>query len=298
MVGENEFMAGSAPGRVAERLRQARLAAHLSLEDIATRTRVSVRHLTAIEEGRFGDLASRTYAVGFARAYARVVGLPEQEIASAVRAETDHLDESERPRPIAFEPGDPARVPGRGFAWAGVVAAFVLVGVCFAIWRTFLAPAIPLSELVNEPAPSASATVASAARAVPIATAPAGGAVVFTATAPAIWVKFYDASGKQLMQKQLAQGESYTVPANAIGPKLWTGRPDALTVTIGGKPVAPIGSKPGKVKDVPVDAASLLARPASAAPISAATAPHASPVPGPVRGPVSLQPAGPLTAPT
>jgi cytoskeleton protein RodZ len=289
MVGDSEFMAGSAPGGVAERLRQARLAADLSLEDISTRTRVSVRHLAAIEEGRFGDLASRTYAVGFARAYARVVGLPEQEIAAEVRAETDQLDETERPRPIAFEPGDPTRVPSRGFAWAGVAAALLLLGVGFALWRTFFAPAVPLSDMVTEPAPSASATSAPAPKPAPGAAVPTGGSVVFTATAPAIWVKFYDVSGKQLMQKQMAQGESYTVPAGATGPRLWTGRPDALSITIGGKPVAPISTKSGKVKNVPVDAASLLARPASGVPVA---------VPLPAQAPLAPPTFMPLPAAT
>jgi hypothetical protein len=108
--------------------------------------------------------------------------------------------------------------------------------------------------------------------------------VVFTATEPALWVKFYDASGKQLLQKQLAKGESYTVPADAVGPKLWTGRADALQVTIGGKPVPPIATKPGKIKDVPVDAASLLKRPAAAVPPGAAPsvpAPSAAAAPAP-----------------
>ncbi len=288
MVGENESVTNPAPGGVADRLREARLAAGLSLEDIASRTRVSVRHLAAIEEGRFGDLASRTYAVGFARAYARTVGLPEQEIAAAVRAETDQLDETERPRPIAFEPGDPARVPGRGIAWLGVIAAVIVFAGIFAVWRTFIAPGVPLAELASAPAPSASATGAPAPKAVASVAAPTGGAVVFTATAPAIWVKFYDASGKQLMQKQLAQGESYTVPADAVGPKLWTGRADALAITIGGKPVAPVSTKPGKVKDVPVDAVSLLARPASGVPAPVAAAMH----------PIVRATQAPLTPPT
>jgi transcriptional regulator with XRE-family HTH domain len=283
MVGDSEDVTIPAPGGVAERLREARLAADLSLEDISARTRVATRYLQAIEEGRFADLASRTYAVGFARAYARTVGLPEQEIAAEVRAETQKLDETERPRQVTFEPGDPTRVPGRGLAWLGVFAAVLLIAGGFAFWRTYFVPAVPLSDLVSEPAPVASAPPAPR----PLTAAvPTGGAVVFTATEPNLWVKFYDASGKQLMQKQLAQGESYTVPAGAVGPKLWTGRADALAITIGGKPVAQVSAKPGKVKDVPVDAASLLARPPSgapplvaptAAPVAATSAPLPSP---------------------
>jgi cytoskeleton protein RodZ len=274
---EDEFVTTPTPGGVARRLRDAREAAGLTLADIAARTRIAERQLAAVEEGRFSDLVSRTYAVGFARSYARTVGLPEHDIAAAVRAEIERIGEFERPRPAPFEPGDPARVPSRGLAWVAALGALVLVIAGFFLWRSYFAPSAPLADLVPQSSPTASAapTAAPSAAATAPAAAP-GGAVVFTATAPSIWVKFYDASGTQLMQKQMALGESYTVPAGAVGPKLWTGRPDALSITVGGRPVARIGTKPGKVKDVPVDAASLLARHLPAPPpptISAAPTP-------------------------
>jgi len=264
MAAADEFETEAPASGVGARLRQARLAAGLTLAEVAARTRVSERYLAAIEEGRFADLASRTYAIGFARAHARTVGLDEHEIAAEVRVEAERFGEIEKPRAATFEPGDPARVPSRKLAWAASLGAVVLATAVFVLWRSFIAPAVSLPDLQPEPAASTPASVAPA----PVASASAqpatAGAVVFTATEPNIWVKFYDASGKQLLQKQLAQGESYTVPADAAGPKLWTGRADALQVTIGGKSVASVGTRPGKLKDVPVDAASLLARPAGA----------------------------------
>ena len=95
-----------------------------------------------------------------------------------------------------------------------------------------------------------------------------GGAVVFTALQEGIWVKFYDAEGRQLMQKQMALNERYTVPAEASGPQLWTGRPDALAITVGGRPVPRLAEQERVMRDVPVTAEALLARatgPASAA---------------------------------
>ena len=74
-----------APTGVGARLRRAREDKGLSLADVAARTRVSERHLGAIEHGRFGDFASRTYAIGFARAFARHVGLDEIAVADEVR---------------------------------------------------------------------------------------------------------------------------------------------------------------------------------------------------------------------
>lgn len=239
------------------RLRNARNAAGLSRNDIAARTKVAVRHLAAIEEGRFSDLASRTYAVGFSRAYARTLGLDEAEIVRAVRRDLAAIDASHAPsKPAEFEPGDPARVPAAGLAWlAGLAALGVLAAVFFA-WRSFFDPAVPLPDLVSEreaPAQAASAPPR------PVRADPAG-PVVFTALEPDIWVKFYDSSGQQLMQRRMAMGETYTVPAEAEGPRIWTGRPDALRITIAGKPVPPLAEGQTIVKDAPVSAAALLAR--------------------------------------
>jgi cytoskeleton protein RodZ len=261
-----------------QRLRRAREAAGLSLGDVAARTKIAERHLASVEESRFGALASRTYAVGFARAYARSVALDEAEIAQAVREELAESDASKAavPKVDAFEPGDPARVPGSRLAWAAGLGAVLVIICVFVFWRGFFSPAVSLPELTAETQAEASGSAAPV-----VATAPAGGPVVFTATAPGIWVKFYDSAGKTLLEKQLAQGESFTVPADANGPLIRTARPDALAITVGGRPVPALRDKATNVRDVPVTAAALLARsapavvpgaPASAAP-AAATAP-------------------------
>ena len=136
--------------------------------------------------------------------------------------------------------------------------------------------------------------------ATPLAPA-ASGPVVFIALAPDVWVKFYDGTGRQLLQKQLAQGEAWTVPADLPDVRLWTARPDALAVTIGGQPVAKISEVQQMVRDVPVTAAALLARPApgAAAPVQAASplaaSPRRSPRPQPVFTPAAAPAA--LTGP-
>ena len=81
----------------------------LSLADIATRTRVTQRHLQAIENSEFSELPGRTYVTGFARAYARALDLPEAEIAAELRRELDEDEYGARPLYEAYEPTDPAR---------------------------------------------------------------------------------------------------------------------------------------------------------------------------------------------
>src|SRR3954469_6762794 len=61
-------------------LRTARERMGMSLQDVASETRIAVRHLTAIEEGRFDGFAASVYALGFARNYARMVGISNEWI--------------------------------------------------------------------------------------------------------------------------------------------------------------------------------------------------------------------------
>src|SRR3546814_8601208 len=61
--------------------------AGLSIQDVAERTRVPARHLSAVEEGRFQDLPALAYSAGFARSFAQAIGLDGAEIAAQYRGE-------------------------------------------------------------------------------------------------------------------------------------------------------------------------------------------------------------------
>ncbi|MDH7514473.1 MAG: DUF4115 domain-containing protein [Bacteroidota bacterium] len=63
-------------------LRAARMRVGLSLEDIHEATRISLKHLRAIEAGDFPSLPP-TYIRAFIREYARIVGLDEEETVRA-----------------------------------------------------------------------------------------------------------------------------------------------------------------------------------------------------------------------
>ncbi|MDE2595263.1 MAG: helix-turn-helix domain-containing protein [Sphingomonadales bacterium] len=260
------------------RMRRAREAAGLSLTDIAARTKIPERSLVSIEAGDFAALPARTYAVGFSRSYARALGLDEKAIVESVRDELSGTEsESDTRSASTFEPGDPARVPGGGVVLIAALAAVALLLGLLVVWRSYLSPAVTLPSL--SPQESAAPAAAPSQAAGGTTAAPqAGGPVVFTALESGIWVKFYDGAGNQLLQKQLAQGETYTLPADAQDPKIWTGRPEALSITIGGQAVPKLSDRQMTMKDVPVSAAALLAR----------GAPAPSAVPSPVVGAAAI----------
>ncbi|MCZ8325313.1 MAG: DUF4115 domain-containing protein [Sphingomonadaceae bacterium] len=284
-------------------LARAREAAGKTRAQIAAQTRISERQIEAIEQDRFADLPSRTYAIGFSRTYAKAVGLDGTAITAMVREELGRQQPEYVSRPAqAFEPGDPARLPGSRVAWfaAGGLALVLLAG--FAFWPNLFAPGGSLPSLLprETPAPVVTASPAPAPAALP-----ADGPVVFTATRDKVWVRFADAQGQQLLQKELALGESWTLPTGLPGVTLTTARPDGLAITVGGRAVPPLSASQQLMRDIPVTGAALLARgiasPAASDPAAAtatATAAGAIPASRPTARPAAQRPAVPLAAPS
>lgn len=263
MIEQKDAVADQLPlDNTSQRLVRARKAAGMTVEQLAAETRIPQRHIEAIEQGDFDRLPSRTYAIGFSRTYAKSVGLDDKEVAAQLRSELGEADQK-RTSSQQYEPGDPARVPSRILAWLSAAAVVLLLVGGYTFYRSYWAPGTGPAPLAEPAAPASSpAPAASAGAGAAQAT---GGQVVFTSLDDAIWVKFYDANGVQLMQKQMAKGERYAVPADAQGPQVWTGRPDALAITVGGQPVAKLSDDDVVVKDVAVSAEALLARAAAPA---------------------------------
>lgn len=255
-----------APGaelRAHERLVAAREAMGHSREQIAEETKIPSRSLVAIEEGDYGSLPSRTYAIGFSRTYARAVGLDENEIAEQVRVELDGAvayAAVQQQQQDKFEPGDPARVASPKIAWFAALAgvAIAILGA-LTFWRSYFAPGADFPPLrTDDPAEQGEGEqTADAGEAAPSGPIAAGDAVVFTALADEVWVKFYDGNGRQLMQKIMSKGERYTVPGEADRPLLWTGRPEALGISVGGRELPRLSAEQVTMKDVPVSAIAL-----------------------------------------
>lgn len=263
MVEPEHADAALIPERVGDRLRAARMTAGLDLSDIATRTRVPLRHLTAIEQGDYSSFPSATYCIGFVKAYARAVGEDEAAATRDIRIELGEV----RPDPRQFydaEDADPARLPTRKLAWTAFGILLILIAGYWAFRNYMVADPrdvlLAPEQITAEPGPAP-------ARTAPTPPSPAG-TVVLTAK-ETVWLRIYDAADKVLLQKEMAAGEIFTVPADANTPQIRTGRPELLTVTIDGREVAPLGPPEQTIKDVGVSAAALTAR----APVAAPPAP-------------------------
>jgi transcriptional regulator with XRE-family HTH domain len=274
----------AAAGGVGSQLRAARKAAGLTIDQVAQETRISRRNIEAIERGAFAELPARPYAIGFAKSYAKVVGLDQADVSAMVTAELDAQETHPPLRQPVFEPGDPARAPSPRLVVVSLVAVVLLLAGLFFAARQMFTPAAELPSLVAQQEAQRAAAAQARASGEPAqrsatAQAPAG-PVVFTALEEGIWVKFYDESGVDLMQRFMAEGERYTVPEDARGPQLWTGRPDALAISIGGQEVPRLAERVMIMRDVPVTAEALLARPTPGTAASAAGASTPAPTAG------------------
>jgi hypothetical protein len=151
------------------------------------------------------------------------------------------------------------------------------VGIIAFFNSYFGAGTVPGSLL--PPKPDATATAGPAAT---VAKPAPSGPVVFTALEDNVWVRLYEQGGERLTERTLMLGDTLEVPVAARDPRINTGRPDALSVTIGGQPFAKLADQPVTIAGVPVSAAALAAR---GTPTPVASGTPATPAAGTARPP-------------
>ena len=281
MSGEDEtFEATGSAQRVGDKLRAAREAQGLTIEEIANGTRIPKRHLTTIENGGYEGLPAPTYSAGFIKSWARRLGLDGQALSDQFRMEMGSLS-VEPAQSLPYEPADPRRTPPIGLALLALLVA-VVVGLGYLYWRgTAEQPSQIAAAATDQPvAPGPTAARPAPAPAVaapPAATPPQPtGPVVIGATQD-VWIKVSD-SGKTLFMNVLHPGDHFQVPADAVAPLMTTGRPGHTTLMVGQTPIPPVGDPDRAAKDVSLKPADLLARVAAPPPAAQPPANATTPV--------------------
>ena len=125
--------AGGADGSLGEQLRRAREARGVSLRDISEQTRITMRHLEAIESDDYKHLPGGIFNKSFVKAYARHVGFDQARALDlyerTARSQGDYTDEVlTTPHRSRIYIGDPSRSP---LITAGLSA--VIVGILILI---------------------------------------------------------------------------------------------------------------------------------------------------------------------
>jgi transcriptional regulator with XRE-family HTH domain len=94
---EMEGRAISAPSQIGEALWRGRLRMGLSLDDVARRAGTDLQIISAIENSDFDRMPGVSRTIAAARAYARVVKLPEKWVALTLAAELARIALSSLP---------------------------------------------------------------------------------------------------------------------------------------------------------------------------------------------------------
>lgn len=271
--------------RVGTELRAARQRLGLALPDVAAKLCIRLHYLEAVEDGRLADLPGHVYAVGFARAYATLLGLNANEAARRFRPEANAADQkTELVFPV---PVSDRHVP----AGAVVLLGVLLAAGSYAGWYRYSfdarptadsVPVVPerLAALADRATPSAlSPQVASVApepyvaapirssapaseetmvvAAVPVAPAPPAAAAtdegrVLLRLNSDTWIQVRERQGHVLLNRVMRGGESWPVPKGAAL-LLTTGNAGGTELLVDGEATPPLGPSGAVRRDVALE---------------------------------------------
>lgn len=99
----------------------------VSLQDVADATRIRQNYLSALEDMRIDELPSRPFAIGYVKAYARQLGLNQDEAVERFKLDSPEHDEGLR-APVGVRKQHDPRL-------GLVLIAAVLVIAAFALWN-------------------------------------------------------------------------------------------------------------------------------------------------------------------
>lgn len=134
---------------VGDRLLQARKKEGISLEDAAKATKIRIAFLSALEQGKYYNLPSSTYAQGFLRNYASFLKLPVKETLALFKREFDEREHlGLLPKSFTNPPHSsffPFRIGNLGlFIFLGTIFIFGFLG--FEYRTAFINPQLNISQ--------------------------------------------------------------------------------------------------------------------------------------------------------
>jgi cytoskeleton protein RodZ len=156
---------GTAMGAFGDRLRREREMRGITLDEITESTKISRRHLEALEGEHFDQLPGGVFNKGFVRAYAHFLGIDEDQAVADYSAAVHEQPEPEDKFPLEIhEEPDPDLNPRRSYLpLAFAVAALVGVLVGYAFWIKSKPHATEATATTPQPSQQSSVTPASAA---------------------------------------------------------------------------------------------------------------------------------------
>ncbi len=124
-------------GQVGDRLRQAREAKGLTLEEVEEITKIRCRYLQALEEEDYGQFPGEVFIRGFLRNYAQALDLdPDEVLAAAGRKVPDPVRSVEAAQGATLDK-PPAQEAGSQRLISALIGVVALVGVLLGGWALY-----------------------------------------------------------------------------------------------------------------------------------------------------------------
>jgi cytoskeleton protein RodZ len=161
---------GTAMGAFGDRLRREREMRGITLDEISESTKISRRHLEALESEHFDQLPGAVFNKGFVRAYAHFLGIDEDQAVADYAAANHEQPEPEDKFPLEIhEQPDPDLNPRRSYLpLAFAVAALVGVLVGYAFWIKSKPSGSGVAATASRPSPQAQVPAAGESPAKPV----------------------------------------------------------------------------------------------------------------------------------
>jgi transcriptional regulator with XRE-family HTH domain len=236
--------AGSADGSLGEQLRRAREARGVSLREISEQTRITRRHLEAIESDDYKHLPGGIFNKSFIKAYARQVRVDEARALElyerTARSLGEYSDEVlTTPQRSRIYTGDPARSPLITAALSAVIVG-ILILVVYAGLHYYRRTESPGDIPPATPTPGANAAAPAQANPQPQAnSAPetAGFNIQIKARGKSFWLTSWQDDEKKRKGRMLSpdKPEEFS-PENSLSLKFDGNAAELLDVTINGRP--------------------------------------------------------------
>ena len=154
-------------GSFGERLRKEREQRGITLDDVSLSTKIGTRMLRALEEEQFDQLPGGIFNKGFVRAYARHLGIDEQqavsdyleaagESISVNKIEAVAQAPAERPKPVAPPPPAVGRQDSAAanLPWGKLAIVLLLVALGLSLWSYHTRETPPKTTERQSPATS------------------------------------------------------------------------------------------------------------------------------------------------
>jgi cytoskeletal protein RodZ len=232
-----------AKGTFGERLKRERELREVTLEEVSTATRISVRFLEALENEDWARLPGGVFGRGFVRTIARYLGLSEESLLAEYDLARGENQIAPPSKPEERIPSPPKWIP----IVAVLIILLLMLGLVLAglyVWKKYKARKqagqVAKIELADAPARRSSAVVRPESQQGPASIAANVPLELFVSTSSAAKVRVV-ADGKVVLDAELVTGENrrfaakkqFEVPASDSG---------AVLLELNGNMMAPLGT--------------------------------------------------------